>query len=436
MGIKVAKFGGTSLADASAFKQVREIINADKQRKYVIASAPGKRFPTDTKVTDMLYECYDLAKSGKSTDAAFDVIKNRFANIISGLGIDFDIDAEMEIIKKEALASLKTDYFASRGEFLNAKIMAKYLGFPFIDAKDVVFFKEDGHLDEEKTYAVFAQVVGAHEYAVIPGFYGSDVDGTIKTFSRGGSDISGAIAARALMAELYENFTDVSGMMTADPRIVSSPKIIDTISYTELRELTYMGATVLHDEAVIPVRRAGIPINIKNTMKPEEPGTMIVSNAPASDRPITGVAGRCGFSAINIEKDLMNSELGFGRRVLNILEDNGISFEHCPTGIDTMSVFVATKDIKDCKDKIVLDIKKKASPDIITIEDGIALIAVVGRGMANRTNIAARLFTAIGYNNIPIKMIDQGSCGTNIIIGVSEDDYQKILEVIYNEFIG
>ena len=321
-------------------------------------------------------------------------------------------------------------------KFLNSKILAKYLGFAFVDAKEVIFFDENGHLDEEKTYRVFAERVGCHERAVVPGFYGTAHDGAIKTFSRGGSDVSGAIGARALMADIYENFTDVSGMMSADPRIVKSPKIIDTISYTELRELTYMGATVLHDEAVFPVRRAGIPINIKNTMRPEDRGTMIVSNAPESDRPITGVAGKCGFSTINVEKDLMNTELGFGRRVLHAIEKNGVSFEHCPTGIDTMSVFVVTEDIKNCKEKIIDDIKNKVAPDIITIEDGIALIAVVGRGMANRTNIAARLFTAIGYNNIHIKMIDQGSCGTNIIIGVAESDYKKTVEVIYNEFIG
>lgn len=436
MGIKVAKFGGTSLADASAFRRVEAIINSDKDRRYVVASAPGKRFSEDIKVTDMLYECYNRAVAGESTDEAFDKVKARFSDIINDLGIDFDIDSEIALIKEEAKTNLTRDFFASRGEYLNSKILAKYLDFAFVDAKEVIFFNENGHLDEEKTYRVFAEKVGACQKAVVPGFYGTAYDGSIKTFSRGGSDVSGAIGARALMADIYENFTDVSGMMSADPRIVKSPKIIDTISYTELRELTYMGATVLHDEAVFPVRRAGIPINIKNTMRPEDRGTMIVSNAPESDRPITGVAGRCGFSTINVEKDLMNTELGFGRRVLHAIEKNGVSFEHCPTGIDTMSVFVASEDIKNCKQKIIDDINNKVAPDIITIEDGIALIAVVGRGMANRTNIAARLFTAIGYNNIHIKMIDQGSCGTNIIIGVAESDYKKTVEVIYNEFIG
>ncbi len=436
MGIKVAKFGGTSLADASAFRRVAAIINSDPDRRYIVASAPGKRFSDDIKVTDMLYECYNHAIAGESTDASFDKVKARFADIINDLGVDFDIDSEIELVKKDSKNNLTRDYFASRGEFLNSKILAKYLGFSFVDAKDVIFFDEYGHLDEDKTYHIFAEKVGAYEAAVVPGFYGTAADGSIKTFSRGGSDVSGAIGARALMADIYENFTDVSGMMSADPRIVSSPKIIDTISYTELRELTYMGATVLHDEAVFPVRRAGIPINIKNTMRPEDRGTMIVSNAPPSDRPVTGVAGRCGFSTINVEKDLMNTELGFGRRVLHAIEKNGVSFEHCPTGIDTMSVFVASEDIKNCKEKIIDDINNKVNPDVITIEDGIALIAVVGRGMANRTNIAARLFTAIGYNNIHIKMIDQGSCGTNIIIGVAESDYKKTVEVIYNEFIG
>ena len=436
MGIKVAKFGGTSLADASAFKRVGAIISSDKDRRYIVASAPGKRFSEDIKVTDMLYECYNKALKNESVDEAFDKVKARFEDIINELGIEFDISDEIETVKKEAKGNLYKDFFASRGEYLNSKILAKYLGFTFVDAKDVVFFKENGALDEEKTYEIFGKTVGEYECAVIPGFYGSAFDGKIKTFSRGGSDVSGALCARALMADIYENFTDVSGMMSADPRVVKSPRVIDIISYTELRELTYMGATVLHDEAVFPVRRAGIPINIKNTMRPEDAGTMIVSEAPPSDRPITGVAGKCGFSTINVEKDLMNTELGFGRRVLCILEDRGISFEHCPTGIDTMSVFVTSSDIKDCKEEIIAAIKEEVNPDVISIEDGIALIAVVGRGMANRTNIAARLFTAIGYNNIHLKMIDQGSCGTNIIIGVSEDDYKKALEVIYNEFIG
>ncbi len=436
MGIKVAKFGGTSLADAAAFKRVRSIINSDADRRYIVASAPGKRFPEDIKVTDMLYECYNRALAGLDTEEAFEKVKRRFSDIINELGIDFDIESEIEFVKSDAKNNLTRDFFASRGEYLNSKILAKYLGFAFVDAKDVIFFKENGHLDEEKTYSTFARLVGVHERAVVPGFYGSAADKTVKTFSRGGSDVSGAIGARALMADLYENFTDVSGMMSADPRIVKSPKTIKTISYTELRELTYMGATVLHDEAVFPVRRAGIPINIKNTMAPDEPGTMIVSNAPESERVITGVAGRCGFSVINVEKDLMNSELGFGRRVLYTLEKKGISFEHCPTGIDTMSVIVATGDIKDHKEEIIEDIKNEVCPDIVNIEDGIALIAVVGRGMINRTNIAARLFTAIGYNNIPVKMIDQGSCGMNIIIGVNEEYYKKTVEVIYNEFIG
>ena len=440
MSIKVVKFGGSSLADAKQFKRVAEIVKADPSRRYVVPSAPGKRFSDDIKVTDMLYTLYELVKSRADMsviDAHYDKIKERYNGIIAELGLSFDLTGEYEYIKNAVLHSAGRDFAASRGEYLNGLILAKYLGFDFIDAENVIYFKDNGSFDEEKTNDMLSMELKDHKYAVIPGFYGTSPNGHIVTFSRGGSDITGSIVARAAEADLYENWTDVSGFMMADPRIIKNPQAIDTITYRELRELSYMGATVLHEDAIFPVRYAGIPINIKNTNRPEDRGTMIVSQASSYDTEhvITGIAGKKGFSVITVEKDMMNSEVGFGRRLLEALEDFSISFEHLPSGIDTMSVIVSTANLEPNRERLLQAITRRTKPDSLTVEDGIALIAVVGRGMVKARGTAARLCSAMSNAGVNIRMIDQGSSELNIIVGVDEDDFNTALNAIYGEFV-
>lgn len=440
MGIKVVKFGGSSLADAEHFKQVAEIIKSDSERRYVIPSAPGKRFKEDTKVTDMLYACYDLIRAKADIEvinAQYASIVKRYTSIINELGLDFDMSGEFEYVKNAMLHSAGRDYVASRGEYLNGIVLAKYLGFNFIDAENVIFFNDDGSFDQDKTNEVLKKELSMYENAVIPGFYGCMPNGTIKTFSRGGSDITGSIVARAADADLYENWTDVSGFMMTDPRIVNSPRAMDTITYRELRELAYMGATVLHEDAIFPVRYAGIPINIKNTNKPEDRGTMIVAKAEGYDTEhiISGIAGKKGFSVITVEKDMMNSEIGFGRKLLEILNDFNISFEHLPSGIDTMSLVVSTAAIDPHREKLVGLIEKRTNADSVTVEDGVALVAVVGRGMVKAKGTAARVFDALSEAGINIRMIDQGSCELNIIVGIDEKEYETAVRAIYNEFV-
>ena len=437
MQIKVVKFGGSSLADAEHFRQVAKIVKADPQRKYVIPSAPGKRFSADTKVTDMLYTCYEMVRKNENIDEYFAKIAERYNSIIKDLGMDFDISGALNYVKNAMLHHSGRDFAASRGEYLNGLILAKYLGFDFIDAENVIFFRDDGSFDQELTNSVLRAELMKHKYAVIPGFYGITPNGTIKTFSRGGSDITGSIVARAANADLYENWTDVSGFMMADPRIVKDPCIIDTITYRELRELSYMGASVLHDEAIFPVRYASIPINIKNTNRPEDRGTMIVPSATDYDSKhvITGVAGLRGFSAITVEKDRMNAEVGFIRRVLEVFEENEVSIEHVPSGIDTLSVVLETKALDKVRDRLLTRIQRAARPDSISVEDDLALIAVVGRGMVKAKGTSARVFDAISGEGINIKMIDQGSSELNIIVGVADHDYEKALNAIYREFV-
>ncbi len=436
MELKVVKFGGSSLADAKQFNKVKEIITADEARRYVVPSAPGKRFSADTKVTDMLYECYEQASRGENIDVLFDNIRERYNTIIHDLGIDLSLEDDFCAIKYAFRHKSGRDYAASRGEYLNGKILAEYLGYDFIDAANVIFFNLDGTFDSERTNDVLSKVLEQHTHAVIPGFYGSMPNDTIKTFSRGGSDITGSIVARAANVSLYENWTDVSGFMMADPRIINSPKTIEYITYRELRELSYMGATVLHEDAVFPVRMMGIPINIKNTNAPDDKGTMIVSEAPAeaNSSVITGIAGKKNFSVIRIEKDMMNQELGFGRRVLEVLEKCKISFEHLPSGIDTMSVVVADTAIDGKQDTIKAELCKVVNPDHIAIEDGYALVAVVGRGMVSTKGTASRIFSALSDNGVNIKMIDQGSSELNIIIGVKNEDFEKAMNAIYSAF--
>ena len=440
MSIKVVKFGGSSLADAEHFRQVASIIKADPSRRYVVPSAPGKREKNDTKITDLFYRCYDLIKSRASTeaiDSCYNEISSRYLGIIEELGLNFDITGELEYVKNAMLHAAGRDYAASRGEYLNGLILAKYLGFDFIDAENVIFFRENGTLDEERTNTEMVAELEKHRYAVIPGFYGGNPNGTVKTFSRGGSDITGSIVASAAKADLYENWTDVSGFMMADPRVIDNPCIIKEITYRELRELSYMGATVLHEDAVFPVRSAGIPSNIRNTNRPEDEGTMIVSHSISydSEHVITGIAGKKGFSVLTIEKDMMNAEVGFGRKVLEVFEDNDVSFEHLPSGIDTMSVVLSTATIEDRRDKVMNAIVRAVRPDSVFIEDDLALVAVVGRGMVKAKGTAARVTAALARADINIRMIDQGSSELNIIVGVNEEDYEDALRAIYAEFV-
>ena len=440
MSIKVVKFGGSSLADADHFRQVASIVKADPDRRYVVPSAPGKRDKGDTKVTDLLYRCYDLIKSRssmESIDACYNEIRARYTSIIADLGLDYDISGELDYVKNAMLHAAGRGYAASRGEYLNALILAKYLGFDFIDAENVIFFKDNGTLDEERTNAELSAELEKHKYAVIPGFYGGTPNGTVKTFSRGGSDITGSIVAKAAKADLYENWTDVSGFMMADPRIIDDPCIIKEITYRELRELSYMGATVLHEDAVFPVRSAGIPINIRNTNRPEDEGTMIVSHSAGydSEHVITGVAGKKSFSVITIEKDSMNSEVGFGRKVLEVFEENEISFEHLPSGIDTMSVVVASSTLEGRREKVMNAIVRAVKPDSVFIEDELALVAVVGRGMVKAKGTSARVCDALARADINIRIIDQGSSELNIIVGVDDEEYEDALRAIYAEFV-
>lgn len=441
MGNKVVKFGGSSLADANQIKKAAAIIKAEECRRYVVPSAPGKRFSDDIKVTDMLYKCCELAGSGVDFSDDFQLIKDRYNGIIADLGVEMSLDDEFETIVKELKARPAKDYAASRGEFLNGKILAKYLGYNFVDAADVIVFDTKGMLLLDETVKAVRSRLKGLDNAVIPGFYGRTTEGVIKTFSRGGSDVTGSIIANAVNADIYENWTDVSGFLVADPRIVENPDAIETITYRELRELAYMGASVLHEDAIFPVRSAGIPINIRNTNRPEDKGTMIVSNDYDFSREslghtITGIAGKRGFSTINIEKAMMNNELGFGMKVLNVLYNNGISFEHMPSGIDTMSITVDSAKLEPVREKVLAEIRREVAPDHLEIEDGIAILAVVGRRMKNTRGTVARVFAAMAHARINVKLIDQGSSELNVIIGVSENDLPEAIRRIYDMFIN
>lgn len=438
MGVKVVKFGGSSLADANQFRKVANIIKSDDKRRFVVPSAPGKRFSDDIKITDMLYTCYDLARNKQDFSKEFQVIKDRYNGIISDLGIDLSLENEFDIIESSLKARTGRAYAASRGEYLNGIILAKYLGFNFIDAAEVIFFDGTGNFMLEKTVNAIRERVKGLDNAVIPGFYGVSLNDTIKTFSRGGSDVTGSIVANAVKAEIYENWTDVNGFLIADPRIIENPEVIKVITYNELRELSYMGATVLHEDAIFPVRNAGIPINIRNTNEPSAPGTMIVSEdleETISEYTITGLAGKKGFASITIEKAMMNNELGFCRKVLEIFEKNGLSFEHMPSSIDSMSIFLPSEKFENIEQKVVSQIQKEVNPDNIVIEHNIALIAVVGRGMRKTRGTAGRIFSSLAHKHINVKMIDQGSSELNIIIGISESDFNDAITGIYNIFV-
>ncbi len=434
--VKVVKFGGSSLATAGQFSKVGEIIRSDESRKYVVPSAPGKRNPKDTKVTDLLYECYAAAEAGEDFKPRLRKIKERYDAIINGLNLKLSLEEEFRKIAVDFSDRKGKDYAASRGEYLNGIVMAAYLGCDFIDAASVIVFDKNGEFDAEKTDRVLKERLKKSERAVIPGFYGAKKDGSVCTFSRGGSDITGSIVAKAAKADLYENWTDVSGFLIADPRIIENPEVIRVITYRELRELSYMGATVLHEDAVFPVRKAGIPINIRNTNAPEEEGTLIVeSTCHHSKYTITGIAGKKGFVAVNIDKDMMNSEVGFGRKVLSAFEQNGISFEHMPSGIDTMTVFVHQEEFEGKEQQVLSAIHRLAEPDTIDLEADLALIAVVGRGMRSTRGTAGRIFSALSHANVNVKMIDQGSSELNIIIGVTNRDFDTAIAAIYDIFV-
>lgn len=437
--IKVCKFGGTSMADANSIRQVKEIINADQSRKFVVVSAPGKRFKEDIKITDMLYRCYDEVVACGSCKKSFDVIRERFTQIVKDLNLSLDIKSVLDETEEKINQSKCADFAASRGEYLSAVIAANFLGFEFVDAADIIRFDSHGRLNVDYTDDKVSTRLQKVEKAVIPGFYGKNFQGEIKTFSRGGSDITGSIIARGVKADLYENWTDVSGFLVCDPRIVPEAKVINQITYKEVRELSYMGASVLHAEAISPVMKRRIPINIKNTFKPEDKGTMIVPNEQykdgANDSVITGIAGKKNFTVLLIEKSMMNAEVGFIRRVLSVVEHYGICVEHLPSGIDTLSVIVESEQLKNgVLTDLVNEIRENVNPDYVHVIENISLIATVGHGMARRMGTAATLFNALAEANINIRMIDQGSSELNIIIGVGNEDYEKCIKAIYKAF--
>lgn len=430
----VTKFGGSSLADSTHFKKVKKIIENNSNRKFVIPSAPGKRFSKDFKITDLLYLCHAHVNSSIPLDDVFQLISDRYNSIVSELNLNLNLDYYLNIIKTDIENGASEDYTASRGEYLNGIILANYLDIDFIDAKDVIKFNKFGSLNINETYSLLKDKLSQHKYAVIPGFYGSDENGEIVTFSRGGSDITGALVAASINAKLYENWTDVSGFLMADPRIVNNPKKIKTITYGELRELSYMGASVLHEEAVFPVKNSGIPINIRNTNEPENEGTLIVKNETKHENTITGIAGKQNFTVLSIEKSMMNSELGFCRKILTVLEQHGVSFENMPSGIDSVSVVISDSNLKNKTEIIVEEIKRCCNPDSVVVYPNMALIATVGNGMAYSKGVAAKIFTALAEANINIRMIDQGSSEINVLVGIENDDFEKGINAIYNAF--
>jgi aspartate kinase len=432
----VTKFGGSSLADSNQFKKVKAIIEADSSRKYVVPSAPGKRNSKDYKITDLLYLCHAHVQNGIPFNDVFKLISQRYKEIVNELSIDINIDTYLEKVRTDIENGASSDYAASRGEYLNGVVLAKYLDAKFVDAATVIFFDASGNFDESKTYDSIRKFVSKYDRTVIPGFYGSDSEGNIKTFSRGGSDLTGSIISAALGADLYENWKDVSGFLMTDPRIVENPKAIEKVTYKELRELSYMGATVFHEEAIFPVRNAGIPINIKNTNRPQDAGTLIVNDTEDAIRlgTITGIAGKKGFTVIAIEKALLNSEIGFCRRLLSILEMYGISFENMPSGVDSVSLVIEDSELKNKCEKVIDEIKRQCSPDSVEVHPNMALIATVGRGMAKSTGIASKIFSALSNEKVNVRMIDQGSSEINVTVGVESADFERAVKAIYNTF--
>lgn len=436
MGIKVSKFGGSSVADAAQLRKVQSIVREDPERRIVVVSAPGKRTPDDAKITDLLYRCHDCILDSTAFDSAFQTIAARYRGIVSDLGLAVEIEKHLGVVRDGMLRSTTPDFAASRGEYLNALIVASLLGSEFVDAADIIRFDASGRLDTAKTIVAIEDRLRNSGPVVVPGFYGAKPDGSIRTFSRGGSDITGALLARGMRAEVYENWTDVSGVLMADPRIVPDPRTIPALSYRELRELAYMGANVLHEEAVFPVIDLDIPVNVRNTNLPRHPGTLIVRQVEGPSSTITGIAGRKGYTVIGLEKNLMNREIGIGRRLLTALERQQVSFEHMPTGIDTLSLVVESSYLKGKLEPVLDEIRRECRPDRIDVFENMALIATVGRGMLHTPGVAGRLFGALAAANVNVRMIDQGSSGINIIVGVEASDFETAIQAIYKAFVN
>ena len=439
MGIKVAKFGGSSVADGIQLTKTKQIIEQDPDRRYIVVSAPGKRYEGDNKITDLLYLCKTHIEHNLPYDQIFQVVEDRYMAVEINLGVDVDLLRHMAEIRDNLRQNPSADYIASRGEYLNAILVAAFLGYDFVDTANLIKFDYKGKILIEETDAALKAELAKHERAVLPGFYGSTPDGKIKTFSRGGSDITGALVARAINADVYENWTDVSGFLMADPRIVKNPKQIETISYKELRELSYIGASVLHEDAIYPARMANVPINIRNTNDPEDPGTMITAESQVdSDNGggiITGIAGSKDFTVVALYKNMMSSERGFVRRILGILDDYDINFEHLPSSIDTVSVVMSKKALGDRLDEVLEAFRQRLQPDSIDVFENIALIATVGHRMTYRPGVSAKLFNALGEAKVNIRMIDQGSSEMNIIVGVENKDFEKAIRAIYDTFV-
>ena len=434
--IKTAKFGGSSLADAAHFRKVKEIVEADPARRYIVPSAPGRRSPEDEKVTDLLYRCYEEASAGADYHNSMEKIRKRYQDIIDELSLNVSLDAQFEKITQAFLGCAGEEYAASRGEYLNAILLAAFLGYEFVDAAEVIRFDKYGNFQSERTNFFLSERLKNMHCAVIPGFYGADDAGNIHTFSRGGSDVSGALVARAVSADLYENWTDVSGFLLADPSIIRDPKKIHAMTFGELRELSYRGVSVLHEEAVFPVRREGIPIQIRNTNDPADPGTIIRRQLSAEEEvPITGIAGKKEFAAISIAKNCMNSEIGFIKKLLEAFEENKISFEHLPSGIDTVSVILPRVEYEEKKDAIMASLRRLLDPDKIEVDTDLALVTVVGRGMRSVSGIAATFFTCLGVAHVNIKMIDMGSNEINCTIGVKNEDFEKAIRALYHALV-
>lgn len=440
MGIKVAKFGGSSVADGIQLTKTKQIIEQDPDRRYVVVSAPGKRYESDNKITDILYLCKTHIEHNLPYDQLFQVVADRFMAVQINLGVKVDLLRYFDEIRENLKQNPSADYIASRGEYLNAVLVAAFLGYDFVDTKDLIKFDAKGKLLMTETDEAIRAELEKHERAVLPGFYGSLPDGSVKTFSRGGSDITGALVARAMEADVYENWTDVSGFLMADPRIVKNPQQIRKISYKELRELSYMGASVLHEDAIYPARMANVPINIRNTNAPEDPGTMITGESEVysdegENRIITGIAGSKDFTVVALYKNMMSSERGFVRRILGILDDYDINFEHLPSGIDTVSVVMSNQAINGRIDEVLDEFRTRLRPDSVDVFENMALVATVGHGMSFRPGVSAKLFTALAEAGVNIRMIDQGSSEMNIIVGVENKDFETAIRAIYQAFV-
>ena len=437
--LKVLKFGGSSMADAKQFEKVKSIVQADPSRKVVVVSAAGKRFSDDHKLTDLLYLCHAHLKYGVACDSVFDMIRSRYMEIRDELGLKTDLESEFDALRKKMDKGISQDELVSRGEYFAARLMADYLGYDFLDSELWLRFKLDGTVDQEVSYEALSRAASGRR-VVIPGFYGAMPDGSIKTFTRGGSDITGALAAAALDADVYESWTDVSGFLMADPRIVKDPLPIERITYSELRELSYIGAQVLHEGTIFPVREKNIPLNIRNTNQPDHPGTMIRESfdepeEKADSSFITGIAGRKNFSVITITKNGMSNEVGVLRRVLEILEKYQLVVEYLPSGIDSVSLVVAADKLRPCQYQILGEIQKALKPDTIHVTEDMAIVAAVGRKMAFKPGISGKIFAALGENGINIRMITQGPEELNIIVGVDNKDFAGAIRVLYDSFV-